>query len=217
MDDFSEGNDPSHPDLLDWLARRFIKNKYNMRDIVRVILNSKVYQLSTLPGKSTLDNDPDNDYFTRAKLRRLNAEQLYDSILWASGKGGREKHPKGYNGYILAKSAWHQDDPARGGTFLFTFGSHNREIIYERKNQPSITQMLMLLNGELTNEAGMDRDPNGPLAQLRKSRSFGYDIFLQTLTRKPAGSEMALANRYRSRPGDLLWALFNTWEFQFIR
>ncbi|MFM9963881.1 MAG: PSD1 and planctomycete cytochrome C domain-containing protein [Planctomycetaceae bacterium] len=75
------GEAPSHPELLDWLARRFIADGWSVKSLHRVILNSSTYQQT-----SSAPTDPENRFFTRADVRRLEAEAVRDSLLAVSGR-----------------------------------------------------------------------------------------------------------------------------------
>ena len=80
------GEKPSHPELLDWLAARFVKSGWSIKQLHRLILLSDTYQLAaaTLPANQT--KDPENVLLWRAPRRRLDVETMRDSILAASGQ-----------------------------------------------------------------------------------------------------------------------------------
>ena len=80
------GEAPSHPDLLDWLARRFIADGWSVKSLHRLILMSNTYQQSTIPPAETLRRDPENRLFGRAAVRRLEAESVRDALLATSGQ-----------------------------------------------------------------------------------------------------------------------------------
>jgi hypothetical protein len=90
------GEAPSHPELLDWLARRFIDGGWSLKALHRLILLSSTYQQSSTPNPATAARDPENRLFGRADVRRLEAEAVRDAILAVSG----------------------QLDPTMGGTLL---------------------------------------------------------------------------------------------------
>ena len=86
MDNFgSTGGDPSHPELLDHLALRFAKNGWSVKGMVREILLSRTYQLSSDYDSANYNADPDNRYLWRRSTRRLDAESIRDSMLSVSG------------------------------------------------------------------------------------------------------------------------------------
>ena len=77
---------PSHPELLDWLARRFIEDGWSMKALHRRILNSATYRQSSVATAETLARDPENRLYSRANVRRLEAEEVRDAWLAVSGK-----------------------------------------------------------------------------------------------------------------------------------
>ncbi|MGH9718589.1 MAG: DUF1549 and DUF1553 domain-containing protein, partial [Bryobacteraceae bacterium] len=79
------GERPSHPELLDYLASRFIENKWSIKALHRDILLSSTYQLSARPSKANSEVDPDNRLLWRANLRRLEVESLRDALLFVTG------------------------------------------------------------------------------------------------------------------------------------
>ncbi len=75
------GNLPTHPELLDYLASDFVKNGWRLKRLHRMILLSSVYQMSSEGSKKALARDPENDLFWRFDMRRLEAEEVRDSLL----------------------------------------------------------------------------------------------------------------------------------------
>ena len=96
------GEVPSHPELLDWMARRFISDGWSIKSLHRLMLNSSTYQLASKPAPRTLavavpsarglgvrrsaNIDPENQLFGRADVRRLEAEAVRDALLATSGQ-----------------------------------------------------------------------------------------------------------------------------------
>ena len=81
------GTRPSHPELLDWLANQFVEGGFRMKPIHRMILLSKTYQQSYVPEPSAkaLELDPQNKLLWQFSRRRLQAEELRDAMMVASG------------------------------------------------------------------------------------------------------------------------------------
>jgi len=85
------GGKPSHPELLDWLARTFIENGWSIKDLHRLIMKSATYQQASSVSFSTADQadprlvDPENRLLWRANIQRLEAEQIRDAMLFTSG------------------------------------------------------------------------------------------------------------------------------------
>ncbi len=79
------GDRPSHPELLDYLAARFVENKWSIKSLHREIMLSSVYALSAENSAANYAVDPENRLVWRANRRRLDAEALRDSLLFVSG------------------------------------------------------------------------------------------------------------------------------------
>lgn len=87
VDNFgTTGAKPSHPELLDFLVARFIRNGWSIKDLVRDITHSRVYRLSSSHDADCFNIDPDNVMLWRHTSRRLEAEEVRDAILAASGQ-----------------------------------------------------------------------------------------------------------------------------------
>lgn len=79
------GRAPTHPELLDWLSAEFMENGWSMKHMHRLILNSRAFRMSSRPSPLAQRKDPANQLFSRFNMRRLTAEEVRDSILWANG------------------------------------------------------------------------------------------------------------------------------------
>ena len=80
-----QGLPPTHPELLDWLARDFVTQGWSLKRLHRRLLTSAAYQASSTASPEALLADPANDLFSRFEMRRLTAEEIRDSTLWISG------------------------------------------------------------------------------------------------------------------------------------
>jgi len=219
VDDFRITNPPSDPKLLQALADDFVAHGHSIKSLERVILNSRAYQLSSLPNES---NRQDRINYSHSYLKRMSAEQLMDAVLQVTGTQERfagwgpgtraMQIPHGAPSYLLA-----------------VFGRvDDREFAQERKEDPSLTQVLHLVNGGTV--AKRLTAPGGRLAQwLDKSDLNDEDIlnrlFLVTLSRYPRPAEKAAALAPlsgRNSPGrrstfeDIFWALLNSKEFLYV-
>jgi len=81
-----QGEPPSHPELLDWLAVEFVERGYRLKEVHRLIMNSRTYRQSSRITEDRLNHDPSNRLISRMPLRRMNAEALRDSLLFVSGE-----------------------------------------------------------------------------------------------------------------------------------
>ena len=79
------GEEPTHPELLDWLAVEFTERGWSLKEMHRFIMSSKTYQMSSRGQSGALQTDPQNNWFWRFDMRRLSAEEIRDGMLAVSG------------------------------------------------------------------------------------------------------------------------------------
>jgi hypothetical protein len=216
VDDFRVTNPPSNQALLDALAHDFVSNGFSLRHTIRLILNSRTYQLSSEPNDT---NRSDEINYSRYYLKRLMAEQLIDSITGATGV------PEKYQGFPLGTRAM---SIPRGAPsyFLTTFGRvRAREVICERDTLPAITQTMHLISGDTLQRQITSKDSN--LTKWLNDPTISNEeivkrIFLSTLVRLPDEREIGMVvNSIGGQAGDArrkvfedtLWALFNAKDF----
>lgn len=96
-----QGATPTHPELLDWLAAEFVKNKWSLKQLVRTIALSKTYQQRSDDRKDTKAVDPQNDQLWRANRKHLSIEAIRDSLLAVSGQ--LDLTPRGRPGMLWGK------------------------------------------------------------------------------------------------------------------
>ena len=92
----SQGDTPTHPELLDWLAHTFVKENWSIKAMHRKIMNSATYQLSSIAQEKHVAQDGDNRLLWRFDRQRLDGEAIRDAILATSGKlidGPPPPHP----------------------------------------------------------------------------------------------------------------------------
>lgn len=217
VDDLRETNPPSNPELLDWLASDFVKHKYDMKHVIRTILNSKVYQLSATP---TDDNKHDRQNFARYYARRLPAEVFLDAVNSTCGVRG------GFNGVSANARAIDLPHEGFGSYFLDTFDRPKRVTVCEceRSTGATLGQVLLLANSEeIENKIA---DGNGRVAKFFKDKKSVADmiddLYLTALSRPPTASERKRLADYienakdkQRAVEDVLWAILNTREFMF--
>ena len=80
------GEAPTHPELLDWLSRRFTEQGWSLKKLHRMIVVSSAFQLDSMVPPSLLEKDPENRLFGRANTRRLEAEEVRDALIAVSGR-----------------------------------------------------------------------------------------------------------------------------------
>jgi hypothetical protein len=171
LDDFgSQGEYPSHPELLDWLAVEFQDSGWNVKHVLKLMLMSQAYQQSSVPPTEALATDPNNDLFSRQNRFRLDAEFVRDNALAVSGLlvpkiGGpsvKPYQPAGYWQYLnFPKREWDNDQGEslyRRGLYTYwqrTFlhpslaafdATSREECTVERPRSNTPQQALVLLN-----------------------------------------------------------------------
>jgi hypothetical protein len=218
VDDFRVSNPPSNPALLDALASELVADRYHLNKLIRVILNSRTYQLSSVSNRS---NKGDTANYSRFYLKRQIAEVLYDSIGQAAGK--RLKVPGSPPGERAINIA-----VGSPSYFLMTFGKVQfRDQICERDQEPDVAQAMNLVNGETVNQAVsasgniIDRVLDRP--EWSDSRRI-EEIYLSALSRYPTAEESGEITKKLANTGaelkniyqDLLWAILNSKEFAYI-
>jgi len=219
VDDMGPHNPASHPDLLARLSREFVASKYNVKDLVRWIVNSEAYGLSSQFGDKNKIDDPaagEMPLFSHMYLKSMQAEQLYDSLIVAS------------NAHQTGNGNWSaQEEQRRRWMQQFIVAFNNDENDESTTFNGTIPQALMMMNSELIDKAcSLERgsflfeemSKPGPEAQKIN------DLFLAALSRKPTKTEItkfqkALATYKQNKLNgyqDLFWALLNSNEFVFI-
>jgi mono/diheme cytochrome c family protein len=108
------GDPPTHPELLDWLARQFVERGWRMKEIHRLIMLSNTYRMSSAANPAALAKDPTNNGFWRFDMRRLSAEEVRDSILAVSGRLNLAMYGPGVYPEISAEVLAGQSRPGDG-------------------------------------------------------------------------------------------------------
>lgn len=80
-----QGTRPTHPELLDWLAVKFVESGWSVKAMHKLIISSAAYQMSSRPNEQSFAVDPVNDLLWRFDMRRLSSEEIRDTILWVNG------------------------------------------------------------------------------------------------------------------------------------
>lgn len=219
IDDIRASNPASCQEVLDFLARDLIDHDYDIKHLLRTIMSSHVYQLSST-GREESQLDAANKYFTHYTAKRLTAEQLLDAIDAACGT--QEKFaqlPVGYRAISLP-------DSNVQSKFMDDFGRPKREMACEceRSDTPNMTQALQFMTGDLLN--GKVSAKTGRIermvAEKKTVPEAVQEIYLNTVSRFPTADEaekaailVQRAPSVREGLEDLLWAMLNTREFQF--
>ena len=217
VDDLRASNPPSNPALYQALCEEFVRAKFDRKHVMRLILNSRAYQLSS---KTTPANAKDNRFYSHYYARRLPAEVLLDAICDVTGV------PERFDGYPVGIRAVQVPDPSVKSPFLSMFGRSERvtACACERTSDVNLSHTLMLMSGPVTQ--GRIEDPQGRLAQLLKSKRPDAEIidelFVHAIGTLPTPEQRTLLERHRAQAAsrqacfsDLMWALLNAERFLF--
>jgi hypothetical protein len=213
VDDLGDHNPPSHPALLEGLAERFREQSFDLKELVRWIVLSRPYSLSSRGSAANKSDDPSlgqPPLFSRFYLRQMQAEQLYESLLTATRAdrvGGEEAAKK--------KDRWLSQ-------FVIAFGTDEGDDATTFNG--SIPQVLMMFNGDLIKNA-TSVNKGGFLDEVSKDGSNNSAkinaLYMAALARKPLAPEIKTANAIMlARKGDatgalqdIWWAVLNSNEF----
>ena len=220
VDDVRSTNPPTNPELLDALANHLITSQFDLRQLVIAIVASRTYQASSTVNST---NETDEQNYSRALLRRLEAEVLLDAICDATGV------PEKFDGAPAGFRAVQLWDSQVTNYFLTTTGRPTRSTVCdcERVGAPSVAQVLHSLNSpHLESKLNHDR---GRIAQLIRAfpdddRRVIEEMYLAFFSRPPSDAEEMSARNHIEKSGpsnrktaleDLGWSMLNSLEFLF--
>ena len=217
VDDLDPANPPVFPELFDVVARQFVLHDHDLKYLIRAITLTAAYQRSSQAGPDREASEDDLPPFARMPLKRLSSDQLYDSLVQATGY--REANSAGNRaalGMNLSTRAEFQN--------RFANAAAGRG-----ESETSILHALALMNGKLAADA-TTLATSETLAAVVDAPFLTDDerietLFLAALARRPAEDERKLVHTTLERPGanrdrraafaDLFWALLNSTEFAF--
>lgn len=216
-DDLRATNPATNEPLLDYLANDLVEHQFDLKALMRLILNSRVYQLSSRTNETNAD---DNQNFSRYSVRRLPAEVLLDAISSVADV------PEKFSGMPAGTRAIQLWDNRLPSYFLDTFGRSPRESPCEcgRSGAPTMAQALHLMNApELESKVA---HPDGRAARLARGEqtvaAMTDELTLTALGRFPTVEERRVAERLfaasdrRQAAEDYLWVLLNSYDFLFV-
>ncbi len=219
VDDLRDTNPPSNPELLKFLAEDFKTHKFDVKHMIRQMVTSNVYQLSSQP---TPDNEHDRQNYARFYARRMIAEVMLDAVNQATGFKER------FNGVGSSARAVDLPHEGFGSYFLDAFDRPQRVSACEceRSAAATLAQVLLLSNSdEIENKLASGE---GKIAKLfaekdkKPLKQVVEELYLGAVSRLPSSDELNTSLAYleqqpdqRQAAEDLLWALLNSKEFMF--
>lgn len=234
IDDFRATNPPSNPELLEALCEQLLSknssgSSHDLRQLLRLILNSNTYQASASPNETNRDDEAN---FSHALVRRLSAEQLIDAMSKTLST------PLKFNGYPVGPKATQlpgiqvvrrrDGGPTSADQFLTTFGKPPRlqSCDCERSDETTLSQAFQSISGTLVHQ--LLTEPGNRLDLMIRSnrpvRELVIDLYWISLSRPPTDDEIEQASRYIERAEsprvgleDVSWGLLNSHEFLLRR
>jgi hypothetical protein len=217
VDDFRDSNPSANDELLNALAKDFTSKNFDVKHLIRTIMNSRTYQLSAMTNDFNKD---DNKYFSHAVTRLHTAETLFDALCFVTDV------PEKFPGHALGTRAVQLPDGETNHPFLKTFGQPARELACEceRESDSNLAQALQLINGPAVNDRL--RNPNNRIGKLLGAKKTDQEVldelFLISLSRTPTPDEakamldhVTKSMDKRKAWEDVHWALINSKEFLF--
>jgi hypothetical protein len=217
VDDFRDSNPSANDALLEALAKDFVDKKFDMKHVIRTIMNSRTYQLSAQTNEFNKD---DNKYFSHALTRLYTAEPLFDALCYVTDV------PEKFPNVPPGTRAVQLPDSENAHPFLKAFGQPARELACEceRETDSNLTQALQLINGPAINDRL--RNPANRIGKLLTAKKSNDEIlgelFMVALSRPPSAAEAKGLLEHVTRTmdkrkawEDVMWALINSKEFQF--
>jgi hypothetical protein len=228
VDDLRLTNPASNPQLLSALAAYLVssdpqhdRKAYDLKKLMRLILTSQTYQRSS---QSVTGNEPDERFYSRYYPKRIKAEVLLDILSQVTAS------PTPFQGFPAGTRAMQLPDTSIASDFLRTFGRPERLLTCEceRSDEPSMTQVLHLLNGDTLIEKleAKDNRLSQQLATNTSAEQIIEELFLSALCRFPTDrerqqlGEVLAATRPEDRRQaieDLYWSVLSSKEFLFNR
>jgi hypothetical protein len=232
IDDFRPTNPPSHPALLDTLAREFVAHQYDLRWLIRLITASRTYQLSARPNET---NAGDEINYAHAAPRRLTAEQLLDTQHQVLDVPAQFRgFPDGLRAAQLpGGSPVRRQETRMGGAekFLAVFGKPARLLACEceRSSETTLGQTFQLISSPEMDE--LLTHPQNRLSRLLEKNltaaAIVDELYWTALSRPPSSTELERTTRLlndapspaekRRALEDITWALLNAKEFVLRR
>jgi cytochrome c553 len=233
VDNFgTTGETPSHPELLDYLAERFVREGWSIKRLVREIVLSRTYQQNS--SATNAEIDPENRLLGHMNRRRLDGECIRDAMLSVSGKLSPEHGGPTYPATLSADYGYKSNDNRRSvylpvfrnalpeGLEVFDFADPSM-VVGKRNTSTVAPQALYLLNHAFPAEQAKDAGARLLSENLADDATMLRRAYRRTLGREPSVGEVAVAQRFLARTADakeawtsLFHALFASADFRYV-
>ena len=233
VDNFGKlGEAPTHPELLDYLAARFVAEGWSFKKLIRELVTTRTYQLASEPSAAARERDSNNELLSHARVRRLEAESIRDALLAVSGR--LDLTPFGApvgTGDRSRRSIYLAVRRNNLSPFLETFDAPRPFTTLGRRDATNVPgQSLTLLNDPFVIEAARSWADQLLRATPQADTTARLQLLFQTAFARPAtADELAKSRAYLAALGadasphdprawqDFIQSLFNLKEFIYVR
>jgi hypothetical protein len=233
VDNFGRlGELPTHPELLDHLALRFIEQRWSVKALVRELMLTEAFQRDSVPTESARTQDTANDLLSHMRVRRITGETLRDTLILLSGRLRQDMYGPGDNatappGEQVRRSIYLNVRRNTLNPLITTFDGPKPFTTVGRRDSTNVpAQSLTLLNDPFVLEAAKGWIATLPSDGAEPERL--RTLFVQSLGRPPSAAESAAAARYladlraaganeTSAWLDLAQSMLNLKEFIYVR
>jgi hypothetical protein len=234
VDNFgTTGELPSHPELLDYLAIRFVAEGWSVKRLVREVVLSRTYRQASASNEAAT-GDPENRFFARANRRRLDAECIRDSMLVVSGKLNPDRGGPAFPAMLAADYGYKGNDNRRSVYLpvfrnalpeaLEAFDFVDPSMVTGKRNVSTVApQALFMLNHPFPAEQARYAAERLLAEKLPDETARIIKVYRLTLGREPTAGEREVATRFLTKSKDakeawagLFHALFASADFRYV-
>ncbi len=184
------GRPPTNPEVLDWLAIRFVENRWSVKSLIRYIMTSSVYRQTSFSTAAARQRDPQNRWLGRMNRKRLDADALKDTLLWHRGqvKRATDARPVGSARSLFAAPSRKTPD-----TFLSLFDGPDPHLVVPRRaDSTSAPQALFMMNNKLVLSTAKSLATS--LGKMKESQQASVtSLYHRLFCRLPTAEEHQLA------------------------
>ncbi len=192
---------PTHPELLDWLAATFVEQGWSIKQLHRTMVLSATYQQSSQNNPKFAEQDPNNKLLWRFNLRRLDFEELHDSLLAITGeldltRGGRPV-PISSGEFAKRRAIYTLIDRTNPAELLTQFDFPSPDVSSGRRYETLVPQQaLFLMNSPMVIETARKLATHPAFTQLKSDEERVTVLYLAIYQRMPSKQEVALGLNY---------------------
>jgi len=195
---------PTHPELLDWLASTFIENKWSLKALHKMIVMSSAYRQSSANNALHAEIDPYNRLLWRYNLRRMEFEELHDSLLAITGELDRKYGGKpvqiGAQGFAKRRAVYTMIDRTNTPELLTQFDFPSPDVVTGRRYETTVPQQaLFLMNSPMIIETARKLVDRPAFAELKTDEERVTLLYLAIFQRWPTRREVDLGAEYVKR------------------